>query len=91
MRFSIVTKALGPTNNRGARVVARAADLKEIVPYDYALSVADNHRAAAKALAQRFGWAGRWYGASCVSGSCYVFVCESSLSFDISAASNEEG
>lgn len=67
----IRTRYLGPTNYRGARIVAdvpeRLATLREdepasrwrvTVPYPYELSGVDAHAVAARLLAQSLGWLG---------------------------------
>jgi hypothetical protein len=62
MRQAIVTKYLGPTNNRGARIVAKAGGgarayaKRMVIAWDYALDVADNHRMAATELARKLNW-----------------------------------
>jgi hypothetical protein len=53
---TIVTKYLGPTNNRGARIVARAYAKRIVIAWDHALDVADNHRMAATELARKLNW-----------------------------------
>lgn len=71
---AITTKFLGPTNHRGSRIKAYAQAGSITVPYDYALNSDDNHKAAAFALAQEWGWAGHWLGGSLPSGTGYAFV-----------------
>lgn len=44
---AIRTRYLGPTNHRGARIVARAAAGRKVYAWDYSMSTADNHKAAA--------------------------------------------
>ncbi len=56
MRQAIVTRYYGPTNTKGARVLAKAAAGKLFVSWDDALTVDDNHRRAAVALADSFNW-----------------------------------
>lgn len=56
MRQAIVTKYLGPTNTRGARVKATAYAGSVTIPWDDAKDVDDNHYAAALALAFKFEW-----------------------------------
>lgn len=56
MLQAIVTRYHGPTNHKGSRISARADAGRIMVPYDYALNVEDNHKAAAQALVERFGW-----------------------------------
>lgn len=53
---AIVTRFLAPTNHRGARIKATAQAGALTVPWDYALGVEENHRAAALAFATRWGW-----------------------------------
>lgn len=53
---AILTKYLGPTDHRGARVKAQGARSSVTVDWDCALSTDDNHRAAAKAYALKMGW-----------------------------------
>lgn len=60
MRQAIVTKYHGPTNTRGSRISARAYAGRVSVPYEYALSVEENHAAACRAFAAKFGWFGTW-------------------------------
>lgn len=84
MRQAIVTKYLGPTNFRGARVKATADAGSVIIPWNDALNVDENHDAAARALAIKFGWSGRWYAGGLPSrdGNCYVMV-STSASFRV--------
>ncbi len=53
---AIITKYFGPTNFRGSRVVAKCEAGSIAVPYDDALNSEDNHKAAARALADKLGW-----------------------------------
>jgi hypothetical protein len=71
---AIETKYLGPTNCRGARVKARAQAGSVTVCWDNALDPFENHRAAAMALAKRWGWSGRWAAGGRPNDSGYVFV-----------------
>lgn len=75
MRQAIQTTFRGPTNTRGARIVAQADAGRLNVPWDYSQSVAENHRHAALALAALLGWEGPWHGGS-LPGAGYVFVTE---------------
>ena len=74
MRQSITTKYLGPTNTRGSRIVAKAQAGKITIAWDHALDSADNHIAAAKAFASKYGWTGRWVGGALPDGLGYCFV-----------------
>lgn len=70
---AIQTKFLGPTNHRSARVKATADAGTITIEWDHRLGIAENHRAAAVALADRFNWGGEWIGGS-LPGSGYAFV-----------------
>lgn len=56
MRQAIVTKYIGPTDHRGARVKATADAGSVTVPWDHALDSEENHTAAALALATKYDW-----------------------------------
>lgn len=71
---AITTKFLGPTNHRGSRVKARAQVGSITIPWDYALSVDDNHKAAALALALKWEWSGQWIGGSTYTNEGHTFV-----------------
>lgn len=53
---AIHTRYLGPTNHRGARIIASCDARRAIVPWDYSLNVSDNHQVAARSLAHDLGW-----------------------------------
>lgn len=72
---AIVTKFYGPTNFRGARVMARCQAKRISVAWDHALGVEENHMAAARTLAEELGWAGLWYGGDMPDGMGNVYVC----------------
>lgn len=74
MYQAIETKFLGPTNNRGARIVARAQAGRVTVVWDHGLSIDDNHSAAARAYAVKMGWEGEWHGGGKVDGTGNVYV-----------------
>jgi hypothetical protein len=71
---AITTKYIGPTNYRGSRIAAFADCGRIYVGYDHALNIEDNHVAAAKAFAEKYGWVGSWYGGGVGRG--FVFVCD---------------
>lgn len=73
MLQAITTKYLGPTNARGARVKATASAGSVTVAWDYALNPAQNHCAAAKALAEKCDWQGRYVGGATEAGYVFVF------------------
>lgn len=77
-RQAIQTRFVGPTNTRGARVIARA-DAGRVVHYwEYALGEAGNHAEAARKFCEQYGWYGRLAcGALPGSGYAFCFVEES--------------
>lgn len=76
MRQAISTKYLGPTNTRGSKVKATAEAGSITLHWDDALDIGENHVAAARALAQKYKWAGIWHGGATADG--YVFVTQES-------------
>lgn len=75
MHQAIVTKYHGATNTHGVRVSARADAGRVTLPWNYALDSRQNHVAAAKFLAAKVGWEGRWYGGGTPDLKAgYVFV-----------------
>ena len=86
---AITTKYFGPTNHRGARIVARAFAGKVTVPWDYSENVMANHAAAAKALAEKYQWSGgRWHGGGLPddTGYCFVHELPGSIAFTVETA-----
>jgi hypothetical protein len=75
---AIVTKYIGPTNHRGARVKATCQAKSIIVNWSDALDIDENHLKAATALAWSLGWDkyGNLHGGGMPdgSGNCYVIV-----------------
>jgi hypothetical protein len=75
MRQAIITKYLGPTNSRGARVKATAQVGSVTVGWDYALNAEQNHERAMEALAAKFDWPmSRFAGGATPDGRGYAFV-----------------
>lgn len=74
MRKAIETRYVGPTNQRGSRVIAQCAAGSVSVPYDYALNEDQMHALAALALAKRLEWPGLWIGGASRNGRGNVFV-----------------
>lgn len=57
MLKSIITRYHGATNHKPSRISASAEGVGRVyLPYDYALDAADNHAAAARSLANKYGW-----------------------------------
>lgn len=80
---AIVTKFLGATNHKGARIKAKCQAGSLILSWDDGLNIDENHDKAAGRLAAKLGWVGPNYGVlvggglpDC-TGNCYVFVRES--------------
>lgn len=77
MRQAIITKYLGPTNHRGARVKATAQAGSITLSWDDALDVEDNHTSAARALCKKFHWPfppGSMVGGALPDDTGYAFV-----------------
>ena len=62
MLAAIETKFIPCTNHLPSRVKATCQAGSLTLSWDDALDVARNHQAAAKALARRLNWAGKWVG-----------------------------
>lgn len=71
---AIETRYLGPTNTKGGRIKATAWAGSVTVPYDHALSLEDNHRAAAMALVSKLQWQGTFAQGGNAKGDGYYFV-----------------
>ena len=76
---AIETRYLGPTNTKGGRIRAKAWAGNATVPYDHALTIEGNHRAAAMALAAKLGWhhhapAEQWATGGNAKGDGYCHV-----------------
>jgi hypothetical protein len=75
MHQAIVTRYLGPTNTRGARIKATASAGSVSVAYGYGNEEAE-HMAACLALVAKLGWQaprGQWHGGALPNGD-RVFV-----------------
>ena len=87
---AIQTKWLGPTDYRGSRVKAfTESRLNVTVHWDHALNVEDNHRAAARALAEKMGWDGKWIGGATEHGYAFVQASEWSPWFEVEKKERE--
>lgn len=67
---AILTHYVGPTNTRGARIVAESCGLRKVVPYDHSSN--DPHAKAALALILTAGWGGTWIEGGTRKGSAFV-------------------
>jgi hypothetical protein len=83
MRQAIITRYMGPTNHRSSRVKATASAGSVTVCWDHALGVDENHAAAAKALADKYGWGGVWVagGLPNEAGNVYVDLLDGHAAF----------
>lgn len=74
MRQSITTYFIAPTNVKGSRIKARASGGTSVtLPWDHALDIDGNHRAAAIALALKNDWRGTFVAGGMADGA-RVFV-----------------
>lgn len=72
---AIRTKYLGPTDRRGARIVASDEDGNRcIIGYPHELSGEAVHRKAADALCAKMGWTGNLTGGALRNGYVFVFT-----------------
>ena len=76
---SITTKYFGPSNVRGSRIIATASgdgfgQPKIVMPYNHALGVDENHAKAARLLAEKLEWSGKWVMGGAKTGAVFVLV-----------------
>jgi hypothetical protein len=72
---AISTRYIGPTNTRGARLVASDGDGNRCtIPYPMNLSGAAVHASAALALCQKKAWSGELIAATTAEGYVFVWV-----------------
>ena len=85
---TIATKYLGATDHLSARIKAThtGAYTSVTLGYDDALSDADNHIAAASALAHKLEWEGEYTGGHTSTGMVFV---NPSLAYSFSAQRKE--
>ena len=75
--IAILTKFIGPTNYRGARVKAfTTSGNRIIVPWDHSQNVEENHDAAALALCRKMQWGGKLVRGGTDVGYAYTFLRE---------------
>lgn len=71
---AITTTYHGPTQTRGARVIADDGDGNRVsVAYDGGLHDGDTHATAARALCDKMHWGGRMLGGQTKRGWVWVF------------------
>lgn len=72
---AISTRYKGPTDTKGARIVATDSDNNRVtISYPYELSGEDVHRKAAEALCAKMGWTGKLIGGGTKQGYVFVFA-----------------
>ena len=77
---AIRTKYHGPTNSRGARIIADDGDgNRATIGYPHELSSEDGHRLAAETLQQKMKWPGQLIAGQ--HGNDHVFVFRDDLDF----------
>ncbi len=70
---TIITRYVGPTNRRGARIIADAGMKRRVsVSFDYAAR--NPHQVAALALCAKFDWKGTLVEGGMEHGRAYVFL-----------------
>jgi len=75
MSQAIETRYICPTNFRGARIKATAWAGQLTLSWDHALNPEENHDAAARAFAKKFGWYGVMVrGSLKKGGNVYCFL-----------------
>lgn len=72
--YAIITKYYGPTNYKGSRIRAKAAERWTTHDYDHRLTAEANHDEAARKLAKVLGWEGQWARGEMPSGDGNVYV-----------------
>jgi len=72
---AIITKYIGATNTKGARIKAYDMDNNSItIPYPYNLSGIAVYQKAAIALKDKMGWNGEIVGGGIKGGYVFVFL-----------------
>jgi len=71
---AIMTTYKGPTDHKGSRIIARCQARRVTVPWNHALDIEDNHRAAAETLASLMGWCDPIRSGALPDGHSYAHV-----------------
>ena len=72
---SIETHYVGPTNTRGARIIAASASgIRSSIPYPHELSGVEGHLQAALKLCAKLSWTGTLVGAGTKRGYVFSFL-----------------
>ncbi len=75
---TIITRYIGPTNYKGARIVADAG-MKRRVTVSFDHGARNAHQVAALALCKKFGWKGTLVEGGMEHGNAYVFLDDSAI------------
>jgi hypothetical protein len=79
---AITTRFLGPTDTKGARIIASDCDRNKVtIPYDY--NGEESYRDAAIALCVELGWEGTLVGGHLDNGMVWVFVDDHAPTFTL--------
>jgi hypothetical protein len=76
---AVETRYVGPTNHRGARIIVRCEHKSRTYPWDHALGIQENHRAAAEAFLVYMDWLnlkGWWAQGATRTGYAFVFCAD---------------
>lgn len=79
---AIRTKYTGPTDTRGARIIASTEDRNRCsIPYPHELNQTEAHAFAARTLCEKMGWDGEMVGGGLGNDMVWVFTSEFSPRF----------
>lgn len=74
MPVAIITRYIGPSNTRGARIVADAGDRRRVtIGYPHEFSGAECHFQAVKKLCAKFDWHGSFVAGATDTGYAFCF------------------
>ena len=71
---AIKTRYCGPTNTKGARIIATSGDCRAVVSCPHELSGEHAHKPAVEALCHKLGWNGRLVCGATPTGYVWTFV-----------------
>jgi hypothetical protein len=77
---AITTRYAGPTNSRGARIIATDEDGNRVtIPYPHELDRDDGHTKAALALCTKMEWSGSLVRGGSKGGYVFVWLSEEEI------------
>lgn len=72
---AIITKYLGPTNTRGARILATTeSGIRHTISYPHELTSDQGHRKAAEELAAKLNWHGKLVAGGLKQGFSFILL-----------------